>query len=112
MARSPWPSAPGLPNGQPDATSGAQGLFVLPSLVIPVDRRAMPEQADGLTPATPEDLAGAIAFALRCQGHKRVHNANEIMAEIVAKRLVEYRVIALHGEQIEDGAWSRCGGCT
>ncbi len=48
----------------------------------------MPE-ADDLTPADPSDLASALAFALRFQGHKRVRNADEIMAEIVAERLVE-----------------------
>ena len=48
----------------------------------------MPE-ADKLTPADPSDLAAALAFALRYQGRKRVHNADEIMAEIVAKRLVD-----------------------
>ena len=41
-------------------------------------------------PPTPSDLAAALAFALRYQGRKRVHNADEIMAEIVAKRLVEH----------------------
>jgi hypothetical protein len=46
--------------------------------------------ADGLTPADPSDLADALAYALRFQGRKRVHNADEIMAEIVAKRLVEH----------------------
>jgi hypothetical protein len=46
--------------------------------------------ADKLTPADPSDLAAALAFALRFQGRKRVHNADEIMAEIVAKRLVEH----------------------
>jgi hypothetical protein len=50
----------------------------------------MADPADRLTPATPEDLAAALAFALRFQGRKRVHNADEIMAEIVAKRLVEH----------------------
>ncbi len=50
----------------------------------------MPDTAKNLTPATPEDLADALAFALRFQGHKRVHNADEIMAEIVARRLVEH----------------------
>ena len=50
----------------------------------------MPKPADRLTPATPEDLAAALAFALRFQGRKRVHNADEIMAEIVAKRLVDH----------------------
>ena len=50
----------------------------------------MTDQIDTLTPADPGDLAAAIAFALRFQGRKRVHNADEIMAEIVAKRLVEH----------------------
>ena len=31
------------------------------------------------------DVVDALAFALRFQGRKRVHNADEIMAEIVAK---------------------------
>jgi len=31
-----------------------------------------------------------LAFALCFQGRKRVHNADELMAEIVAKRLVEH----------------------
>ena len=35
----------------------------------------------------PADLAAALAFALRFQGRKRTHNADEIMAEIVARRL-------------------------
>jgi hypothetical protein len=43
-----------------------------------------------LKPATSEDLIAALAFALRFQGRKRVHNADEIMAEIVAKRLAEH----------------------
>jgi hypothetical protein len=45
---------------------------------------------DRLTPADPADLAGALAYALRYQGRKRVHNADETMAEIIAKRLVEH----------------------
>ncbi len=45
--------------------------------------------ADKLTPADPADLADALAFALRFQGRKRVHSADELMAEIVAKRVVE-----------------------
>jgi hypothetical protein len=36
------------------------------------------------------DLADALAFALRFQGRKRVHNADEIMAAIVAERLAEH----------------------
>ena len=49
----------------------------------------MPD-ADNLTPADPSDLTAALAYALRYQGRKRVHNADEIMTEIVAKRLVEH----------------------
>ena len=36
----------------------------------------------------PVDVADALGYALRFQGRKRVHNADEIMSEIVAKRLV------------------------
>jgi hypothetical protein len=46
-------------------------------------------EANDLTPADPSDPASALAFALRIQGRKRVHNAGEIMAAIVAERLVE-----------------------
>ena len=46
--------------------------------------------ADNLTPADSSDVADALAYAPRFQGRKRVHNADEIMAEIVAKRLVEH----------------------
>jgi hypothetical protein len=49
----------------------------------------MPD-ADRLTPAKPEEIAGALAFALRYSGRKRVHDAAEMMAGIVAKRLVEH----------------------
>jgi hypothetical protein len=45
--------------------------------------------AERLRP-TPRDLSDALAYALRFEGRKRVHNAGEIMAEIVAKRLVEH----------------------
>ncbi len=50
----------------------------------------MPDDPDALTPASAEDLTDALTFALRFQGRKRVHNADEIMAEIIARRLVEH----------------------
>jgi len=54
----------------------------------------MLDASEPLTPADPADLAAALAaalaFALRYQGRKRVHNADEIMAEIVAARLVDH----------------------
>ena len=37
--------------------------------------------ADKLTAASPENLAAALAFALRYEGRKRVHNADEVMSE-------------------------------
>jgi hypothetical protein len=46
--------------------------------------------ADRLTPASSEDLADALAFALRYSGRKRTHDAGEMMAAIVAKRLVKH----------------------
>ena len=43
-----------------------------------------------LAPATPEDLAEALAFALRYSGRRQVRDSGEIMARIVAERLVEH----------------------
>lgn len=51
----------------------------------------MPDPAEKLTPADPADpadLAAALAFALRFQGRKRVHNADEIMSEMVSNGFI------------------------
>jgi hypothetical protein len=72
---------PGLP------TSRWRALVLFGELA---DRRPMTDPTNKLTLTEPRDLAEAIAFALRFEGRKRVHNADEIMAEIVAKRLVEH----------------------
>jgi len=45
----------------------------------------MPD-VDRLTPASPDDLAAALAFALRYELRRQVHNADEI----AAKRLVQH----------------------
>ncbi len=50
----------------------------------------MSDTSERLTPADRTDLTAALAFALRYHGRKRVHNADEIMAEIVAKRLADH----------------------
>ena len=50
----------------------------------------MTDAPDRLTPATPDDLADALAFALRFDGRKRKHDAGEFMARIVAERLVRH----------------------
>ena len=68
----------------------------------------MTDAADALMPASPDDLASALAFALRFEGRKRVHNAGKIMAEIVARRLVEHLeragFVAMKGQAIGGGA--------
>jgi hypothetical protein len=50
----------------------------------------MSDAPDDLTPAEPEDIARAVAFALLYRGRKRASDANELMAGIVAERLVEH----------------------
>ena len=43
-----------------------------------------------LSPATPDEIAQSLAFALRYNGRKRVHDADEVMARITAERLVRH----------------------
>ena len=50
----------------------------------------MPDPDEKLAPADPDDLAAALAFALRFEGRKRQHGSDAFMADIVAKRLVRY----------------------
>jgi hypothetical protein len=50
----------------------------------------MPEPPDHLTPADPNDIASALALALRFDGRRRKGDAAEFMADIVAKRLVRH----------------------
>jgi hypothetical protein len=61
-------------------------LYLFAPLAYPA---RMPDDRDKLSPAMAEDVADALAFALRFQGRKRVQNADELMSSIVAKRLVE-----------------------
>jgi hypothetical protein len=43
-----------------------------------------------LSPASPDALADALAFALHFDGRRRKRDAGEFMAAIVARRLVEH----------------------
>jgi hypothetical protein len=43
-----------------------------------------------LRPATRDELTQSLSFALRLNGRKRVHDADEVMARITAERLVEH----------------------
>ena len=55
-----------------------------------VERAARPESAAPLSPAEPEDVINAIAFGLRFESGRRVWQADEYMAVITAKRLIEH----------------------
>jgi hypothetical protein len=50
----------------------------------------MSDADEKLTPADPRDLADAIAFSLRFEGRKRVHQADEYMAATAAERVVRH----------------------
>ena len=43
-----------------------------------------------LRPATPNEIADSLSFALRFEGRKRVHHADDMMARITADRFVEH----------------------
>lgn len=43
-----------------------------------------------LRPATADEIAETLSFALRYQGRKRVHDAADAMARITADRLVRH----------------------
>jgi hypothetical protein len=43
-----------------------------------------------LRPATPDEIAEPLAFALRYNDRKRVHDADEAMSRITAERLVQH----------------------
>ncbi|MGH7122638.1 MAG: hypothetical protein ACREFP_27210 [Acetobacteraceae bacterium] len=45
---------------------------------------------DALSPATLEELRESLSFALRFEGRKRVHHADEVMARITAERLIQH----------------------
>lgn len=49
----------------------------------------MPETSH-LRPAAPDEIAEALAFALRYDGRKRVRHADGMMARITADRLVQH----------------------
>lgn len=51
----------------------------------------MPDDADpALRPATAEEIARSPSYALRYEGRKRVHHADDAMARITAERLVRH----------------------
>jgi hypothetical protein len=63
-------------------------LFVLDMFYRAGYRSAMPDAS--LRPATSDEIADALSFALQYQGRKRVHHADDMMARITAERLVRH----------------------
>lgn len=50
----------------------------------------MPTEPEHLRPATPNEIAETLAFALWFDGRRRLHHADNIMAQITSERLVEH----------------------
>ena len=53
-------------------------------------RLPMPEQPTDLRPATGDEIAQALAFALQYDGRRRVHDGDGLAARIAADRLVRH----------------------
>ena len=49
-----------------------------------------PRLGSHLRPATAEEIAETLSFALRYEGRRRVHHADDVMARITAERLVRH----------------------
>ena len=77
--------------GQPHEEAGDEAVaaFVLDTFVAASYSLAMTDDPP-LRPATTDELVETLAFALRYNGRKRGHDADEIMAKWVAERLVKY----------------------
>jgi hypothetical protein len=43
-----------------------------------------------LRPATADEIAETLSFALRYAGRRRVHHADDVMARVTAERLAEH----------------------
>ncbi len=60
---------------------------MVPEDTIPQDTM---NSADRLRPATAAEIADSLSFALRYDGRRRVHHADDAMARITADRLVAH----------------------
>jgi len=50
----------------------------------------MPDDPAQLRLATPDEIADTLSFALRYDGRKRIHQGDTLMAQIVARRLIDH----------------------
>ena len=58
---------------------------------------------------TPSDLADTVAFALRFEGWKRVHEADEYMAALAARRIVRHLELFGMRKPPRSGRWRQSG---
>lgn len=58
--------------------------------LIPLIHSMFSRYGRAMEEASPEDVAQSLAFALLFNGRKRTHEADELMARITAKHLVEH----------------------
>jgi hypothetical protein len=67
-------------------------LFSLASYrrAVPDDPKLTPEERAGLTIADPDEIRKSLSFALRFDGRKRLHRADEHMSNITADHLIRY----------------------
>jgi hypothetical protein len=63
-------------------------FFVLDMFFLARYRPAVPDVS--LRPATSDEIADALSFALQYQGRKCVHPADDMMARMTAARLVRH----------------------
>jgi hypothetical protein len=54
----------------------------------------MPDEVQTLTPADPDDVCRALAFALTFDGRRRFRHAEELTARITAEHLARYLALA------------------
>lgn len=66
----------------------ASGVFLIRSLPATQEEPTPDDQC--LRPATPDEIAETLSFALRYEGRRRVHDADTVMARITAERLVQH----------------------
>lgn len=63
---------------------------VLAPFSLPGYRLPMPDAPENLRPADADDVKQSLAFALRFNGRKRFHSADDYMAQIVAEHLLAH----------------------
>jgi hypothetical protein len=64
---------------------------------------------DTLRPATAHDIEDALAYALRFDGRRRTHQADDLMARITAQRLVRHMALCGFAVSHQPKRWGDTG---